>query len=114
MKLLPHQIDAVNRMHNGCILYAGVGTGKSLTALAYYHKQIGEEFTSDGEYKLLPYRSKVMDLYIITTARKRDSLEWAVECNRMDLYPDMLSTEDKPLKTYYDNHVIIDSWNNIN
>ena len=113
MKLLPHQIDAVNRMHNGCILYAGVGTGKSLTALAYYHKQIGEEFTSDGEYKLLPYRSKVMDLYIITTARKRDSLEWAVECNRMDLYPDMLSTEDKPLKTYYDNHVIIDSWNNI-
>ena len=46
------------------------------------------------------------DLYIITTARKRDTLEWDDE-----LIPFLLS-QDKKLN-FYDNKVVIDSWNNI-
>ena len=30
------QMDAVNKMKNGCILNGGVGTGKSRTGLYYY------------------------------------------------------------------------------
>lgn len=46
------------------------------------------------------------DLYIITTARKRDTLEWEGE-----LSPFLLSTN---LETnFYSNKIVIDSWNNI-
>ena len=58
MELREYQKDALSKMHNGCILCGGVGSGKSLTALAYA--------------KLKGY----LDVYIITTARKRDTNEW--------------------------------------
>ena len=46
------------------------------------------------------------DLYIITTARKRDTLEWEGE-----LAPFLLSKN--PEVNFYKNKVVVDSWNNI-
>lgn len=81
IELMPHQKTALKKIKNGSILCGGVGSGKSLTALAYY--------INSG------YDCPV---YIITTARKRDTLEWQNECDRMEMF-----TVD----------TTIDSWNNI-
>lgn len=79
--LYPHQREAVDKLDSGCILCGGVGTGKSMTALYYYiHKERSER------------------LFIITTARKRDTHEWEKEIERFS----MPRTE-----------ITIDSWNNI-
>lgn len=82
--LYPHQREAVAKMHNGCILVGGVGTGKSRTALAYYQEGVRAE---DGS---VPF------LYIITTARKRDTKDWEKECEPFGIQP-----------------AAVDSWNNI-
>ena len=102
--LYDYQMDAVDRMKNGCILCGGVGSGKSRTALAYYYKEQGGDLTTT-EYRNLPNIPK--DLYIITTARKRDTLEWEQE-----LIPFYFSTNPK-LNMKRGNKVIVDSWNNI-
>lgn len=106
MKLRDYQIDAVKNMKNGCILNGGVGSGKSLTSLSYYYlKNSGDEkFLKGGKY--IPMSDPPKDLYIITTARKRDTLEWEGE-----LAPFLLSVHDD--KNIYSNKVVIDSWNNI-
>lgn len=106
MKLRDYQIDAVKNMKNGCILNGGVGSGKSLTSLSYYYlKNSGDEkFLKGGKYVQMNDPPK--DLYIITTARKRDTLEWEGE-----LAPFLLSVHDD--KNIYSNKVVIDSWNNI-
>ena len=100
ISLYDYQLDAVSRMKNGCILCGGVGSGKSRTALAYYYKEQGGKIGTD-----LPMQAP-RDLYIITTARKRDTLEWEGE-----LGPFLLSTH--PEVNYYKNTVVVDSWNNI-
>ena len=104
--LYDYQLDAVRRMKNGCILCGGVGSGKSLTALSYYYlRQDGEEESLlGGTY--FPMGDPPKDLYIITTAKKRDTLEWEGE-----LSPFLLSTN--PDVNLYPNKVVIDSWNNI-
>ena len=94
-------MDAVKKMHNGCILNGGVGSGKSRTGLYYYFKEQGGSM--DPDY--IPMKNP-KDLYIITTAMKRDSLEWEGELSQY-----LLST--KPELNPYDNRVVIDSWNNI-
>ena len=100
--LFPHQLDAISRMKNGCILNGGVGSGKSRTGLAYYYLlQKGE--LSSPTYKMM---IEPKDLYIITTARKRDTLEWEKE-----MLPFRLSTHSDA--TPYTNKVVVDSWNNI-
>ena len=106
MKLRDYQIDAVKNMKNGCILNGGVGSGKSLTSLSYYYlKNSGDEkFLKGGRY--VPMSDPPKDLYIITTARKRDTLEWEGE-----LAPFLLSVHDS--NNIYSNKVVIDSWNNI-
>lgn len=101
--LYDYQMDAVKRMKNGCILNGGVGSGKSRTALYYYFKEQGGSI--DPDYK--PMRIRPKDLYIITTARKRDTLEWEGELSNF-----LLSTDDKQFKRY-GNKIVIDSWNNI-
>lgn len=83
--LRDYQIDAVRRLRTGSILCGGVGSGKSRTALAYY---------------MLNHASK--DLYIITTARKRDTFEWEEEFKPFYIFKD-----EKIRK------VVVDSWNNI-
>ena len=98
-----YQLDAINRLQTGSILCGGVGSGKSRTALAYYFTQEGGEVMP----KYLPMRAKPRDLYIITTARKRDTLEWEGE-----LAPFLLSTHPEQ-NQFYGNTVMVDSWNNI-
>lgn len=102
--LYDYQLEAIKQMKNGCILCGGVGSGKSRTSLAYYYTQQGGEVNQD-EY--IPMKSKPKDLYIITTARKRDTLEWEGE-----LVPFLLSTNVEKNKLY-GNKVVVDSWNNI-
>lgn len=102
MELLPHQRDALGRIHNGCILNGGVGSGKSFTALCYYYIQNDGDMDIDG----YPMNDPPEDLYIITTARKRDQCEWDKELNEF-----LLSTDKK--LNLYSNTVVVDSWNNI-
>jgi len=103
ISLYDYQLTAVNQMKNGCILCGGVGSGKSRTALAYYYLCNGGEVGTD-KYK--PMKKPPKDLYIITTARKRDTLEWEGE-----LTPFLLSTH--PETNLYKNKIVVDSWNNI-
>ena len=102
INLYDYQLDAIDRMKNGCILCGGVGSGKSRTSLAYYYQQQGGDLFSKGHTPM----KHPKDLYIITTARKRDTLEWEGE-----LAPFLLSTH--PEANYYKNKVVVDSWNNI-
>lgn len=82
VKLFDYQEAALSKLHNGSILWGGVGSGKSITGIAYYEK------VRRGLKEPLP-------LYIITTARKRDTGEWEGELTRFCLTAK------------------IDSWNNI-
>lgn len=102
ISLYDYQLDAVDRMQNGCILCGGVGSGKSRTSLAYYYQEQGGQLGTKNYVKMKQPR----DLYIITTARKRDTKEWEGE-----LCPFLLSTN--PEVNYYKNKVVVDSWNNI-
>lgn len=97
IELQQHQREAVNKLQNGNILCGGVGTGKSLTALSYYITKVcGGRINSKDQ---VPYitLSRQVDLYIITTARKRDTREW----------------EKELVNFAVDINVVIDSWNNI-
>ena len=104
MFLYDYQMDSVKRMRNGCILNGGVGSGKSRTGLFYYFKEQGG-WIDDNEY--IPMK-KPKNLYIITTALKRNNLEWEREIANY-----LLSTDSK--KNAINGHVavVIDSWNNI-
>lgn len=82
ISLYPHQREAVSKMKNGCILCGGVGTGKSRTALYYYRERV--------------CKTGSLPLYIITTARKRDTKDWEKEAEPFGL-----------------EHYVVDSWNNI-
>ncbi len=104
--LYDYQIDAVKRMKNGCILNGGVGSGKSRTALAYYYLRNGGDPASLCGNNYIPMDDPPKDLYIITTARKRDTLEWDG-----DMAPFLLSTHTDV--NLYCNKVVVDSWNNI-
>lgn len=86
VKLDPYQEEAVDQMKNGCILCGKVGSGKSRTALAYYQKDFNRQ-------------TRKMPLYIITTAKKRDSKEWEEECI--------------PFGIPYVGVITVDSWNNV-
>lgn len=81
-ELYDHQLKALPNIHNGCILAGGVGSGKSRTSLAYYDQKIGRD----------------VPLYIITTAKKRDNMEWDEEL--------LIFADRMPDYT-------VDSWNNI-
>lgn len=101
--LYDYQMDAIRQMHNGCILCGSVGSGKSRTALFYYFKENNGWIDRNGYIPM----NDPKNLYIITTAKKRDSLEWLGELGHFLLYP------GKDGKTRYGNTVIVDSWNNL-
>lgn len=100
--LYDYQLEAVNKLNNGSILCGGVGSGKSRTSLAYYFKEMGGSFKNFEKCRL----KDPLDLYIITTARKRDTMEWEGELSVWGL-------STNPKCGFYNNKIIIDSWNNI-
>lgn len=106
VELDSEQLEAIGKMKNGCILRGDVGSGKSRTALAYYFRRVcGGDFplNGSGEFKKMNWPR---DLYIITTAKKRDSGEWFKECIPFNLF------EDDDI-SFCNCKVIVDSWNNI-
>lgn len=106
LQLRDYQLDAVKRLRNGSILCGGVGSGKSITALAYFYISNGGswDFLKGGDYK--PTSDPAKDLYIVTTAMKRDSKEW-----EKDMGYFLMSTS-KDLNVEF-NNIVVDSWNNI-
>lgn len=96
--LFLYQMEAVKKMRNGCILNGGVGSGKSRTGLYYYFKEQGGSI--DPDY--IPMREP-KDLYIITTAMKRDTYEWLKELENYKMSVD-------PSRSQYKNKVVVDSW----
>lgn len=92
IELYEHQKKALPKLKNGSILCGGVGSGKSRTALAYFllHE-------CNGSLETLEMREP-KDLYIITTARKRDTNEWVDECVPF---------------CFQNLNIKVDSWNNI-
>lgn len=103
ISLYPFQQEAVRKMHNGCILCGDVGSGKSRTSLAYYCRQQNRSGDDSSFWKTHP---QIEDLYIITTARKRDTFEWDSELANFRMSTD-------PKNDTFKHSVVIDSWNNI-
>lgn len=101
--LYDYQMEAVEKLHNGSILCGSVGSGKSRTGLFYYFKENGGWIDENG-YKPM---KKPKDLYIITTAKKRNSLEWD---NELSHY---LLSRDPELNYYKGQKIVVDSWNNL-
>lgn len=89
IELYPHQQEAVKKLNNGSILVGDVGSGKSATSIFYY---IQNEYDKD--------------LYIITTAKKRDKGEWLDELINFNLCTEPSLNPNKA-------NIVIDSWNNI-
>lgn len=86
--LHPYQEKAVKEMKNGCVLYGGVGLGKTLTTLAYYVEN-----------------ESPRDIYVITTAKKRNDMDWEKEATYFDI----------AYKARENGHgkIVVDSWQNI-
>ena len=106
IQLADYQIEALHKMKNGCILCGGVGSGKSRTSLAYYYLQNGGDMESIRGRDYSTMCENPQDLYIITTAKKRDSLEWEAE------FPQFLFNKDRDI-SIYNHNIVVDSWNNI-
>lgn len=100
--LYDFQMEAVKRAFVGSVFNGQVGSGKSRTGLFFYFQSQSGWIDENG---YTPMKNP-KDLYIITTAMKRDKHEWEGELIPFKMYP-------KPELNHYDNQIIIDSWNNI-
>lgn len=94
MELMPHQEKVIDKLSSGKILWGGTGDGKSVAALGYYMKH-----------------ERPRDIYVITTAKKRDSLDWEKEGAKFGLSTDMFIEDDRYKKHY--GVLTIDSWNQL-
>lgn len=106
IELAPHQLKAVRELHNGAILKGGVGTGKTRTAMYYYYTAVcnGRLSVNGKGNTVAPQRPR--DIYVITTARKRDELDWETEAARFGVSTNReISLGRVQIK--------VDSWNNI-
>lgn len=89
LPLYPHQEKALNKLRNGCILVGGVGAGKTKVALEYYKKNEAPK-----------------PCIVITTAKKRDSMDWDDEARWINLFK---AREE----VVAEGQLTVDSWNNI-
>ena len=78
MQLRQHQSEALQNLANGKVLCGSVGSGKSLTAVAYWYTTI----CGGGLIPLVPRRSHI-PCYVVTTAKKRNDKEWDLEFARV-------------------------------
>lgn len=103
----PEQIQAVRQLQNGSILAGGVGSGKTLTSLAWYLTSVcnAASFKKGGSLAKKMVKGSPT-LYVITTAKKRDSLEWEEEAARLGLSTDSACS-------FTGSSIVVDSWNNI-
>jgi hypothetical protein len=101
INLYPHQQKAVDELENGKILRGDVGVGKSRTALAYFYSKV-----CGGVYDDMGSMRTPRDLFIITTAKKRDSLDWEKEAIEFNIGPDRNGSVEGIEMT-------VDSWNNL-
>lgn len=93
IKLFDHQKEAIDKLRSGSLLVGGTGSGKSLTALWFYYTKVcGGKIRPDNIYPM----KRDIPLYIITTAKKRDSGDWEGELAKLRI-----------------EKYTIDSWNNI-
>ena len=88
VELYPHQERALDQLDVGKVLWGGVGSGKTITALAFYYENFSDK-----------------DLYVITTARKRDDLDWDKEASKYGIGTRPDATTAGTLR--------VDSWNNV-
>jgi hypothetical protein len=106
INLFEYQKKAIGQLKCGNILCGGVGSGKSRTALAYFFLKECKgkiKINGKGDYSEM---KQPKSLYIITTARKRDTLEWERECAAF-LLSTNINVSIGGVK------VVVDSWNNI-
>lgn len=106
VELAQHQIDALKKMHNGCILRGDVGSGKSRTSLAYYYISVCKGMVKVNNKGSLREMESPRDLFIITTAKKRDDESWYDE-----LAPFCITKNEIDNPSHV--RVTVDSWNNI-
>lgn len=99
--LYPHQQRAVEQMKNGSVLVGGVGTGKTITSLVYFYTKV-----MGGELNKPQTITNPMDLYVFTTARKRDELDWQKDAAK-------LSISREREASIHGISVVVDSYNNI-
>lgn len=106
INLHPHQLDALEELHNGCVCTGGVGTGKTITSIAYYYIKVCEGgIRHNGRGSTTPMR-KPRDLVVITTARKRDDRDWEKEAALFGI------STDREI-SFSGVKIHVDSWNNI-
>lgn len=102
VELDEQQLNAIKRLKKGSVLCGGTGVGKSRTAMAYYYTKYGGYLDANAPTKL----KNAPNLFIITTAAKRDKREWDDE-----MAPFLMSSKASENKQSID--ICIDSWNNI-
>lgn len=101
VQLHAHQVTAVEKLHNGCILYGGVGVGKTITSLAYYFSKV-----CGGEINKWGSMQTPKDVYVITTAKVRDSKGFELQASDFGVHADP-SISTNGVK------ITVDSWNNL-
>jgi hypothetical protein len=88
IELEPHQREVVDKLSNQKVMWGGTGVGKSRAAVVYYLEN-----------------ESPRDVYVITTARKRDSLDWDKEFASAGI--------GKMANATVGGILVVDSWNNI-